>query len=170
MNRFRWWEVFTTALLGLLFIFPRQVMAQAEEIKVGQMVQVSTDGGNLNLREGPGLNYPVKRSLPNGTVMVVISGPQDADGYRWWQLDGEAGQGWAAETYLKPIQGTVLQQEDQPSEAQLTDWRGPLSCPADYQIYEGVLLCLFPDESNPQAYVFVLDLSVSGLRFETILP
>jgi len=36
-------------------------------------------------------------------VLEVVGGPQDADGFTWWQLkDVDGSIGWAAEQYLAP--------------------------------------------------------------------
>src|SRR5262245_60971080 len=46
---------------------------------------------NLNLRQGPGTDYPVTGSLPAGTEVVVIGRLTDGS---WLQVKAEAGEGW----------------------------------------------------------------------------
>ena len=50
----------------------------------------------LRLRQCPGLNCTILRTLQDGTVMTVIAGPVSADGYTWWGLTGPMGTGWSA--------------------------------------------------------------------------
>jgi len=79
--------------------------AVPQEIAVGVYVQVSgTGGGDLSFRAGPGTNYARLKIVAEGTVLKVLDGPSEADGYAWWQLqdvsDGMVG--WAAADYLEP--------------------------------------------------------------------
>jgi uncharacterized protein YraI len=59
---------------------------------------------NLNLRTGPGTNYPVIGSIPNGAP-VDVSGC--TSGYGWCQLSYAGRFGWAASNYLAVRQGSA---------------------------------------------------------------
>lgn len=85
---------------------------------VGTPCFTSTD---LNIRTGPGLNYSVIRTAPEGTPMRVIDGPWSSDGYRWWryQIGGHSGYhgcytGYAVQQYtthsdfIYPSTGTII--------------------------------------------------------------
>jgi murein DD-endopeptidase MepM/ murein hydrolase activator NlpD len=70
---------------------------------IGLPCYTSTD---LNIREGPGLGYSVKRTAPQNTGMRIIDGPVSSDGYTWWKyrVNGDANSpyrytGWAVEQY-----------------------------------------------------------------------
>jgi hypothetical protein len=81
------------------------VPAVPQEIAIGVHVQVSgTGGGDLSFRAGPGTNYARLKIVAEGTVLKVLDGPSEADGYVWWQLqdvsDGMVG--WAVADYLEP--------------------------------------------------------------------
>ena len=81
------------------------VPAVPQEIAIGVYVQVSsTGGGDLSFRAGPGTNYARLKIVAEGTVLKVLDGPSEADGYVWWQLqdvsDGMVG--WAVADYLEP--------------------------------------------------------------------
>jgi hypothetical protein len=81
------------------------VPAVPQEIAIGVYVQVSgTGGGDLSFRAGPGTNYARLKIVAEGTVLKVLDGPSEADGYVWWQLqdlsDGVVG--WAVADYLEP--------------------------------------------------------------------
>jgi hypothetical protein len=61
-------------------------------------------------RSQPGTNYPVQTSFPEGTIVTILEGPVEADGYIWWRIEAEgAGQGWSADrgpdgsVWLQPI-------------------------------------------------------------------
>lgn len=81
------------------------VTATPSSFYAGDTVMVITEGARLNLRQAPGFQATTITHLEPGTRLTVVNGPQQADGYRWWQLrlpDGT--EGWAVETYLKPVQ------------------------------------------------------------------
>jgi uncharacterized protein YgiM (DUF1202 family) len=63
-------------------------------------VQVVTD--LLNVRTGPGLDYPVIRQLPEETIFMIGRGPIEADGYSWYTLviPDRPTAGWVAGEYL----------------------------------------------------------------------
>jgi hypothetical protein len=80
-------------------------------IAVGDYVQVmGTEGFGLNLREGPGTNYPRVDTADEGEVFVVVEGPTVAGGLPWWRLRapddpaGEAQTWWAAGNFLAPVE------------------------------------------------------------------
>lgn len=77
-------------------------------IQVGIFVKVTGAGEQgLSFRKAPGLQAERIRFLPEGTIMRVVGGPEEADGLTWWQLeDPQTGeQGWAAGAYLTPSYG-----------------------------------------------------------------
>lgn len=77
-------------------------------VQVGIFVRVTGAGEQgLSFRKAPGLQAERIRFLPEGAIMRVIGGPQEADGLTWWQLeDPQTGeQGWAAGPYLTPSYG-----------------------------------------------------------------
>lgn len=73
--------------------------AGAATFSTGDTVFVNTDG--LNVRSAAGTSASVATVLANGTTATVTGGPQDADGYTWYQLDlGNGTTGWAASDFL----------------------------------------------------------------------
>jgi hypothetical protein len=83
---------------------PTPVPAVAS-IGVGQRVRVAgTDQEGIRLRGEPGVDYATLLIVEEGVVLKVLGGPQEADGYRWWQLEMEDGTvGWAVEDWLEPV-------------------------------------------------------------------
>jgi len=70
------------------------------EIAVGGFVKVVN---GVNFRTEPTTQGQLIRSLADGVVLEVIGGPQDADGFTWWQLkDVDGSIGWAANQFLAP--------------------------------------------------------------------
>ena len=79
-----------------------------EESKFG--CRVKTTSGNLNIRSGPGTNYPIIGKAANGSVVdVSIFG--DVKG-EWWEVgakDVQTGKwinGWVNSRYLEYIPGS----------------------------------------------------------------
>lgn len=65
----------------------------AYAVGVTALVQ-TTDNDVLNMRSGPGLNFARLGTIPNGTLVTLIEGPQNADGLIWWRVrlpDGTEG-------------------------------------------------------------------------------
>ena len=74
------------------------------EIKVGGYAKViGAEADALSYRSGPGLNYARLTIVKDGTILEVLEGPEEADGYTWWRLEDEDGFiGWAADDWLEP--------------------------------------------------------------------
>jgi hypothetical protein len=72
------------------------------EIAPGATVVVQdTLGNGLNVREQPSTYSKIVTNVKDGTELIVLDGPRDADGYTWWQLrtpDGK--EGWGAANWL----------------------------------------------------------------------
>jgi hypothetical protein len=78
------------------------------DIAIDAYVQVTgTGGGGLRLREGPGLNRAVRMLGSEEEIFLVIDGPQQADNYIWWYLEGpfdNTRHGWAVSNFLRLVQ------------------------------------------------------------------
>jgi hypothetical protein len=73
-----------------------------EEIGPGATVTVKgTGGAGLNLRARPTTSSRLVATIKEGAKLLILEGPERADGYVWWQVQTEAGNtGWAAEKWL----------------------------------------------------------------------
>lgn len=74
--------------------------APVTRLNVGETVKVSnTNNSTRNiLRNGAGKSYKALASMPAGTTMKIVGGPQCASNYVYWQvLTDEFGSGWTAE-------------------------------------------------------------------------
>ncbi|RIK42892.1 MAG: hypothetical protein DCC55_07440 [Chloroflexi bacterium] len=66
-------------------------------IAVGQPARVVAPAG-LNMRQEPRTGSQLILQLGTGVRVTVVSGPQSADGFTWWQVDdGQGNVGWVAE-------------------------------------------------------------------------
>ena len=72
------------------------------EIRPGALVVVTgTGGAGLRLRELPTTDSQLVVMAREGTVLTVLEGPTDADGYRWWKVRTPEGEeGWGADNWL----------------------------------------------------------------------
>lgn len=64
----------------------------------------------LSVREEPGLSGVIREYVAEGAEVVIVNGPECANGYRWWfvRVDNNS-EGWVAEGgsdsyYLEPVQ------------------------------------------------------------------
>lgn len=84
--------------------------SQPGDLSLGSGVPVAVvyDGG-VNLRRTPGYqNKPAGDSLKtiaSGAQGVVVTGPEDVDGLRWWKVRFGGDEGWMAE---RSSQGRLL--------------------------------------------------------------
>ncbi len=74
----------------------------AAELAVGDNVTVAgTGGAGLNMRAGAGTGHAKVKTLREGAKVEIIGGPEDADGYIWWQVrDAGGATGWVVEDFL----------------------------------------------------------------------
>lgn len=74
-------------------------------IHVDGYVQISgTEGEGLRLRRDPSLNGQIEYLGLEGEIFLVIGGPEERDGYLWWQLEAPLNAtltGWAVSNYLE---------------------------------------------------------------------
>lgn len=75
-----------------------------------ETLYVKTDGGNLNVRSGPGTEYEIVGKLPNGTMIDFWSvfGEVDSTGRSWTSIrardaNGNTVSGWVADEYLTNV-------------------------------------------------------------------
>ncbi|MBU1878799.1 MAG: SH3 domain-containing protein, partial [Chloroflexi bacterium] len=68
----------------------------------GTWVLVSSPDGQLNIRSGPGSQYSILRSVPNGTRLRVVQGPTWVEGAPWYLVtdEGQTFTGWCNGRYL----------------------------------------------------------------------
>ncbi len=71
-------------------------------LRAGGVAYVQKAGGkNLRLRSAPGLDSTVLDGLAPGTQLTLLAGPNEKDGYPWWQIRTSDGrEGWVAGTEL----------------------------------------------------------------------
>lgn len=78
---------------------------QSSGIQLGGYVQISgTEGDGLRLRRNPSLDGEIVYLGLEGEIFQVKGGPEDQDGYLWWQLEAPLNpdrQGWAVSDFLK---------------------------------------------------------------------
>ena len=75
-----------------------------EAMTVGYFAMVTnTENVGVSLRGGPSTDNLRLALVPEGTVMMVIGGPEEGNGFIWWQvrLDDET-DGWIAGDFLVP--------------------------------------------------------------------
>ena len=79
--------------------------------RVGDRVQVTMSSGQLSVRVTPGTDAELVVSVNPGDQFTVMGGPQDANGYTWYQLRSDDGavEGWAAdgdgtERWISPLE------------------------------------------------------------------
>ena len=67
----------------------------------GDVLTITEEGANLNLRETPSLDGAVLQKLQPGDTVTILDGPAEADGYTWWymQVETDGIEGWAVEDY-----------------------------------------------------------------------
>lgn len=71
------------------------------QLAIGNIATVTDNG--LNMRASASTSADIVTTLAQGQQVSIIGGPQDADGFAWWQIELEDGtQGWVAADFLQP--------------------------------------------------------------------
>lgn len=79
--------------------------ATGGEIYNGATVAVANTGGTgVNMRATASVDGEIVNVVLDGTELTVIGEPEEADGFLWWPVEGEAGSGYIVEDYLVLIQ------------------------------------------------------------------
>lgn len=89
------------SLAASLFDTQNHPTALAAGFSSGETVEVVD--GPLNLRTEPGLTAEIIRVLPDEFNMTVTGGPENADGYDWYEVafhQGSSRDGWVAGEFL----------------------------------------------------------------------
>lgn len=77
----------------------------AGDIYVGAIVAIANTGGTgANLRSLATTDSDVIDVLLDGYQMEVVGGPEDSQGFIWWNVSGESGSGWVVADYLELIE------------------------------------------------------------------
>lgn len=65
----------------------------------GNVLSITEEGGNLNLRRQPSLQGEIITRLQPGDEVSIIEGPKFDDGYSWWKVEVKKQEiiGWVAE-------------------------------------------------------------------------
>jgi hypothetical protein len=73
------------------------------DIYIGSSVVVIETGVGLNLRSEPVVDpNNILELVQDGVVLEVVGGPQEAEGFIWWQVSTPDGiEGWAVEDFLQ---------------------------------------------------------------------
>lgn len=82
-------------------------------VQVDYQAEVTTKSGKLNLRSGPGTNYPIVDKIPKGARVTVWM--EYADGWRFIDWDGE--QGYVSGQYLTPLPPATSVPDETPTPA-----------------------------------------------------
>lgn len=89
----------TAVIPGLNTPVPTEPVAG--EIGPGATV-VTFNTDPLRMRDQPSLSGDIVVRLGSGSVLTVLDGPREADGYTWWKVRTEGGrEGWVAGNWLR---------------------------------------------------------------------
>jgi hypothetical protein len=74
------------------------------EITVGFYAEVAnTDGIGVSLRSGASTDSSRFSTVPEGTILLIIDGPREANNFVWWQVRLDDGsEGWVAGDFIIP--------------------------------------------------------------------
>jgi hypothetical protein len=67
-------------------------------LQIGALAQVTNiENAVLRGRKEPNLKAATTAAFKQGEQVRILDGPADADGFRWWKIEGQSGTGWSAE-------------------------------------------------------------------------
>ncbi|MCB9007338.1 MAG: SH3 domain-containing protein [Ardenticatenaceae bacterium] len=70
----------------------------------GYAIVVDTGSQALLARAEAGTEYEIVSRFPEGSRLIVLEGPVTADGFNWWKMRGDDGEGWCADRWLHPVE------------------------------------------------------------------
>ena len=66
-------------------------------------VVANTDGLGVTIRGGPSTRNVALQVAEEGSILLVIAGPEEGDNFNWWQVElADGTEGWVAEDFLEP--------------------------------------------------------------------
>ena len=69
--------------------------------QIGDAVRVVTTGvQGLRVRDLPSRQGKILVKFAEGSIMQIVDGPQDSDGYTWWKVRRGSDEGWCAADFL----------------------------------------------------------------------
>jgi hypothetical protein len=73
-------------------------------LAVGFAARVTGTGGSgVNMRSDSSTTAEVLQILPEETVVTLVDGPTEADGFTWWKIHLDSGlEGWVVQDFLTP--------------------------------------------------------------------
>lgn len=82
---------------------PTEEPAEEGEFAPDDAVVVTEDGDGVNLREEPSTSGEVVESLPAGTELIILDGPEEADEYQWYNVVSSDGslEGWVVADFIE---------------------------------------------------------------------
>lgn len=75
----------------------------ASRFSAGDSAIVSGTGNGLNVRAQPGTQAEKLATVPDGTVVTIIGGPSEADGFTWWNIQAGTLTGWSVQDFLVKV-------------------------------------------------------------------
>lgn len=81
------------------------VAVAPETITVGYYAQVvNTDNVGVTVRGGPSTSNAPLTIAAEGSILLVLDGPAEANDFLWWQVRLENGsEGWVAGDFIEPV-------------------------------------------------------------------
>lgn len=104
VNNYIWYGVYTQNDDGGWVVENtlRRVGSPVQKFQIGDTARVTE---SLRLRTSPSTSSQTIAVLDPGTTGKVVGGPENANGYTWWQLQTSAGTGWAVQDWLEKTNG-----------------------------------------------------------------
>ena len=63
----------------------------------------NTDGLGVTVRGGPSTRNVALLVAEEGTILLILDGPEEGDDFAWWQVQLQDGtEGWVVEDFLEP--------------------------------------------------------------------
>jgi hypothetical protein len=82
---------------------PDAAVAPSEITSGFYAMVANTDGLGVTIRGGPSTRNVALMVAEEGTIMLILDGPEEGDSFSWWQVQLQDGtEGWAATDFLEP--------------------------------------------------------------------
>lgn len=108
VDDYDWYEIEVDGTVGWVVSDYLATSGSTIPLDVGATALVDTDGDILSLRAAAGFETEILDYLESGATVTIVSGPTEVDGYEWYEVTTDLGNGWVAGMYLAAADTTTV--------------------------------------------------------------
>jgi uncharacterized protein YraI len=109
VDDYDWYDVEIDGVTGWVVSDYLASSGSSIPLDAGTTATVNSDPDTLTLHATAGFETDIIDYLPNGSSVTIVSGPTEVDGYQWYEVSTDLGDGWVAGIYLSASADAVVE-------------------------------------------------------------